>query len=78
MFLKNFCAFVGLSLFSGLSIAQGQDQAVQSDNGGIISRNPIDYATARFSRIVTAVRTDEEERPSRRRCSKHWLIAVRA
>ena len=58
--LKNFCAFVGLSLLSGLSIAQGQDQAVQSDNGGIISRNPIDYATARFSRIAMAGRTDEE------------------
>ena len=58
--LKNFCAFVGLSFFSGLSIAQGQGQAVQNDNGGIISRNPIDYATARFSRVATSVRTDEE------------------
>ncbi len=59
MFLRNLCAFAGLFLlFSGLSTARGQ--AVQSDKSGSVSRNPIDYATARFSRIATAVRTDEE------------------
>ncbi len=61
MFLKNLCALAGLFLlFSELPFARGQDRAVQSDSGGIVARNPIDYATARFSRIATAVRTDEE------------------
>ena len=61
MFLKKLCAFAFLFiLFCGLSTARGQDQGAQGDNGGIVARNPIDYATARFSRIATAVRTDEE------------------
>ena len=61
VFLRNLCAFAGLFLlFSGLSTARDPGQAVQSDKSGTVSRNPIDYATARFSRIATAVRTDEE------------------
>ena len=60
MFLKKLYPFAFLFLlFFGLS-ARGQDQAAQNDNGGIVAGNPIDYATARFSRIATAVRTDEE------------------
>ena len=59
--MKNLCAFAGLFLlFSGLSIAQGPEPAAQSNSGGTVARNPIDYATARFSRIVSAVRTDED------------------
>ena len=61
LFTQNLFALIILSsVFSIPLILEASNQTEQANPPETVSRNPVDYETARFSRIVTAVRTTDE------------------